>query len=256
MSDLARFDLTGKYALVIGGVGAIGSAQALGLAQCGADIAIADVKLEPFEELAKKIRALGRKTMAITVDVTKEQSAADMVSSVLKEFPRIDILVNAFGMAIRKAPEVMPVEEWRKVVDVNSCGTFICCQAVGRQMIKQKSGKIVNISSVRGSFGADGAIAYSPSKGAVDSMTRTFAFEWAKHNIYVNAIAPTVVETALTKPLLANPVTAKALVGHIPFGRLAQLEDLVGPTIFLASKASDFITGQIIFIDGGMTIGM
>jgi NAD(P)-dependent dehydrogenase (short-subunit alcohol dehydrogenase family) len=122
-------------------------------------------------------------------------------------------------------------------------------------MIKQGGGKIVNMSSIRSTFSADGTIAYSPSKGAVESLTRSFAFEWAKYKIYVNAVAPTVVESEFTRPLLANPETARMLLGRIPFGRLAQSEDIVGPILFLASKASDFVTGQVIFIDGGMTIG-
>ena len=254
MSDL--FDLTGKVAIVAGGAGGIGRALAVGLAGAGADVIVADRRLDNLEEVADKIRALGRQWLAVTVDITQEQSVKQMVDSVLKEFPRIDILVNAAGMIIRKTGEEMPIDDWQKVMDVNVRGVFICCQAVGRAMIKQGGGKIVSLSSVRGRFGADGAAAYSPSKGAIDSMTRTLAFEWAKHKVFVNAIAPCVIESDLTRPLLANPETAKALLGHIPFGRLALTEDLIGPILFLTSKASDFVTGQIIYVDGGYTIGM
>jgi gluconate 5-dehydrogenase len=139
-------------------------------------------------------------------------------------------------------------------MDFNALGTFICCQAAGRVMIKQKSGKIVNVSSVRGRYGAPtGAIAYSPSKGAVDTLTRTLACEWAKYNILVNAVAPTLIETDLTRQALANPEFARTMKARIPLGRWGFPEDVVGPTVFLASKASDFVTGQIIYVDGGTT---
>jgi len=254
MSDL--FDLTGKVALVTGGSGGIGHVLAIGLAKAGADVVVASRGLEKLEPVAEKIRALGRKSLAVSADITQEKSVAQMVEQVLKKFKHIDILVNSAGMIIRKTGEEMPVDDWQKVMDFNARGVFISCQAVGKVMIKQGGGKIVNVSSVRGRYGADGAVAYSPSKGAVDSLTRTLAFEWAKYKIFVNAVAPTVVESDLTRPLLANPETAKKLTGHIPLGRLALAEDIVGPVLFLVSKASDFVTGQIIYVDGGYTIGM
>ncbi len=252
MADL--FDLTGKVALVVGGAGGIGRALALGLADCGADVIVASRKLEHLEPVAKEIKAKGRKALAVTVDVVQEQSVADMVDSILKEFPRIDILVNAHGLAIRKPADSFPIDEWQQVMDINARGTFLCCQAVGRVMIKQKSGKIINLSSVRGRYGlpADYA-AYCPSKGAVDTLTRTLACEWAKYNVLVNAVAPTIVETDLTRPALADPEYAKRMKSRIPLGRWAMPEDIVGATIFFASKASDFVTGQVLYIDGGVT---
>jgi len=252
MADL--FDLTGKVAVVVGGVGGIGRALTLGLAECGADVVVADIQLEHFEELADKMRAMGRKSLAVTVDVTQEQSVADMVKRVLEVFPTIDILVNAHGIAIRKPAVDFPIDEWQKVMDVNTRGTFLTCQAVGRVMIKQRSGKIINLSSVRGRYGlpADYA-AYCPSKGAVDTLTRTLACEWAKHNVLVNAVGPTIVETALTRPALADPEYAQRMKARIPLGRWGMPEDIVGPVVFLASKASDFVTGQIVYIDGGVT---
>jgi len=252
MVDL--FDLTGKVALVTGGAGGIGRAQALGLADAGADVVVASRKLDHLEKVAEEIRAKGRKSLAVSVDVADEKSVANMVSSVLKEFPRIDILVNAAGISIRKPADSFPIDEWQQVMDVNTRGTFLCCQAVGRGMIKQKSGKIINLSSVRGRYGlpADYA-AYCPSKGAVDTLTRTLACEWAKYNVLVNAVAPTVVETDLTRPALANPDFAKQMMSRIPLGKWAMPEDIVGATVFFASKASDFITGQVLYIDGGVT---
>lgn len=248
------FDLTGKVAIVVGGSGGIGRALALGLAECGADVIVASRQLVNLEPVAEDIRALGRQALAVSVDATQEQSVADMVKRSLEVFPRLDILVNAAGLAIRKPAENFPIDEWQQVMDINTRGTFLCCQAVGRVMIKQHSGKIINISSVRGRYGLPaGYAAYCTSKGAVDTMTRTLACEWAKYNVLVNAVAPTIVETDLTRPALADPKYAQMMKSRIPLGRWAMPEDIVGPTVFLASKASDFVTGQIIYIDGGVT---
>jgi len=240
--------------VVPGGSGGIGRALALGLAEYGADVVVASRQLEHLEPVADEIRALGRKTLAISVDVTQEQSVADMVKSILEVFPRIDILVNVFGLAIRKPADSFPIDEWQRVMDINTRGTFLCCQAVGRVMVKQCSGKIINMSSVRGRYGLPGGYAaYCPSKGAVDTLTRTLACEWAKYNVLVNALAPTFVETELTRTALSDPEFAKTVKARIPLNRWAMPEDIVGPTLFLASKASDFVTGQIIYVDGGVT---
>ena len=177
-----------------------------------------------------------------------------MVAEILKVFPRIDILVNAAGLAIRKPAATFPIDEWQKVMDINTRGTFLCCQAVGRVMLKQKSGRIINVSSVRGRYGLPANYAaYCASKGAVDSLTRTLACEWAKSNVLVNAVAPTIVETDLTKSALTDPAYAKQMKDRIPMGKWAVPEDIVGPTIFFASEASSFVTGQILYIDGGVT---
>jgi gluconate 5-dehydrogenase len=252
MSDL--FDLKGKVAVVVGGHGGIGRVLALGLADFGADVAITSRKLEPLKKVAEEIRAKGRKALAITVDVVHEKSVTEMVKKVLEAFPRIDVLVNAHGLAIRKPAETFPIDEWQQVMDINTRGTWLCCQAIGRVMIKQKSGKIINLSSVRGRYGlpADYA-AYCASKGAVDTLTRTLACEWAKYNVLVNAVAPTIVETELTRTALADPEYARRMKSRIPLGRWAMPEDIVGATVFFASRASDFITGQVLYIDGGVT---
>ena len=248
------FDLTGKVALVTGGAGGIGRAQALGLADGGADVAVTSRKLGHLEDVTKEIATKGRKSLPVTVDVVDEKSVSEMVDSVLKEFGRIDILVCSHGLAIRKPADTFPIEEWQQVMDVNTRGTLLVCQAVGRGMIKQKSGKIINMSSVRGRYGLPGGYAaYCTSKGAVDTLTRTLACEWAKHNVLVNAVAPTVVETDLTRDALADPAFANQMKSRIPLGKWAMPEDIVGATVFFASKASDFITGQILYIDGGVT---
>jgi len=252
MVDL--FDLTGKTALVVGGSGGIGHGIDLGLAEAGADIVVADLKVDQLDEVADKVRALGRQWLAVPVDVTQEQSVADMVKRVLEVFPRIDILMNLAGIAIRGPAVDFPVDDWQRVMDINARGTFICCKVIGGQMVKQGGGKIINMSSVRGRYGLPGGyVAYCPSKGAVDAMTRTLACEWAKSNVLVNAVAPTFVETELTRVALSDPVFAKTVKDRIPIGRWALPEDIVGAVVFFASKASDFITGQILYIDGGVT---
>ena len=252
MADL--FDLTSKVGIVTGGAGGIGKALALGLAEHGADVVVTSRTLSKLEPVASEIKALGKRSLAVASDVTDERSVKAMVEQVVQTFSHVDILVNAAGINIRNSAEEISIDDWKKVMDFNALGTFVCCQAVGRVMIKQKSGKIVNVSSVRGRYGApSGAIAYSPSKGAVDTLTRTLACEWAKYNIFVNAVAPTLIETDLTRQALANPEFAKTMKARIPLGRWGFPEDVVGPTVFLASKASDFVTGQIIYVDGGTT---
>jgi NAD(P)-dependent dehydrogenase (short-subunit alcohol dehydrogenase family) len=248
------FDLTGKVALVVGGHGGLGKAIALGLAEAGADVVVASRNLNSLRAVAKELEVKGQRSLAVKVDVVDEQQVKAMVETTLRVFPRIDILVNAAGLAIRKPADSFPIEEWQQVMDINARGTFLCCQAAGRVMIKQKSGKIVNLSSVRGRYGLPaGYAAYCSSKGAVDTLTRTLACEWAKHNVTVNAIAPTVVETELTRDLLADPEYARTMKARIPMGRWALPEDVVGPAIFFASDAANFVTGQVLYIDGGVT---
>jgi len=252
MPDL--FDLRGKVAVVTGGAGGIGQSLALGLADAGADVIVVSRDITKLKTVASRIQEKGRKSLAVSADITDENAVKNMVSTVIKEFSRIDILVNGAGLAIRKPADSFPIDEWQRVMDVNTRGTFLCCQAVGQVMLKQKSGKIINVSSVRGRYGLPaGYAAYCASKGAVDTLTRTLACEWAKSNVLVNAIAPTVIETELTKELLADVEYAKTMKARIPMGRWGFTEDLIGPCIFFASDASNFVTGQILYIDGGVT---
>jgi gluconate 5-dehydrogenase len=246
------FDLKGKVALITGGLGGLGTAISLALAECGADIVTADLKLDTSRELSRKLNKLGRKSLAISVDVTDEESVADMVKETLNIFPTIDILVNSHGLVILKPAADFQVDEWQKVLDVNARGTFLSCQAVGRVMIKQKKGKIINLSSVRGQYGMkSGYAAYCAGKGAVDTLTKTLACEWAGYNVQVNAVAPTVVDTGRIN--LADSDWTATMMSRIPMGRWAIPDEIAWPVVFLASKASDFITGQILYIDGGVT---
>jgi NAD(P)-dependent dehydrogenase (short-subunit alcohol dehydrogenase family) len=251
---MINFDLKGKVSLVTGGHGGIGKAIALGLADAGSDVVVASRNMEALQQVAAEIKAKGRKALALSVDVTDEKSVAEMIKTLSQTFSHLDILVNGAGMAIRKPADTFPAEDFRKVLDLNATGTFLVSQAAGRIMIKQKAGSIINVSSVRGQYGlpADYA-AYCASKGAVDTLTKTLACEWAKYNVRVNAIAPTIVETDLTKAALANPDYAKMMKNRIPMGRWAMPEDTVGATVFFASDAASFVTGQILYIDGGVT---
>lgn len=246
-------DLTGRKALVIG-AGGIGAALAAGLAQHGADVAVADRDVASADMAAAGVRAFGCRTLSRIVDVTDEASVEALSAELAGSWGGIDILVNAMGVAARTPSMSVSVDKFRETIEVNSLGTFICCRAFAREMMQRGGGKIVNISSVRARYGTPGGMAdYCASKGAVDALTRHLAVEWAPHKIYVNAIAPTVVETGFTTSILEDPQAAASLMERIPLGRWAQPQDLVGPVLFFASPASDYVTGQIMFVDGGLT---
>lgn len=248
-----KFDLSGKTTLVAGGHGGIGKAIALGLAEAGADVIVASRNIESLRPVAKEIEAQGRRSLAAAVDIVDEKSVGQMIAAIQQKFPRIDFLVNAAGLAIRKPADSFPINEFNQVMNVNVTGTFTVSQAVSRLMIQQKSGSILNLSSVRGDHGLRANYAaYCASKGAINALTKTLACEFAKYSIRVNALAPTMVETDLTKDALADPIFAKNMLASIPMGRWAFPEDIVGAAIFFASDASSFITGQILYIDGGV----
>jgi NAD(P)-dependent dehydrogenase (short-subunit alcohol dehydrogenase family) len=248
------FDLTGKVVIVTGGGGGLGHPICVGLAQAGADVVIADYDPSHLDAAVKDVEAQGHRVMAVKADITSADAMKDMVDQVMKEFGRIDVLVNVAGTNVRLSAEEMPPEEFERVIKFNTVGCFLACQAVGRVMIEQKAGRIINMSSVRGKVApAMVGSAYATSKGGVDSLTRTLAAEWAKYNIQVNAIAPALIMTDMTREFLSKPEVYEKMTADIPMKRLGEPHELVGPIVLLASDESSFMTGQIIYVDGGLS---
>jgi len=247
------FDLTGKVAVVTGGSGGAGKATSIGLALYGADVVVTARTLSTLEETAAEVEKQGRKALPISCDVADPESVDQMVKRTMEEFGKIDILVTTAGIALRHAAEEMPIEEWQKVMDVNVRGTFLCCQAVAKEMIKRgEGGKIVTVGSIRGLQGHPaGYSGYATSKGAVHLLTKQLATEWAKYKIHVNCIAPCIFWTPLTEPILKDEEMYKIFMQRIPLGRPAEPEDLVGAVVYLVSEASAMVTGHILYIDGG-----
>jgi len=251
-SDL--FNLHGKVALVTGGARGIGNSLSNGLAEHGCDVAVVDVDGRSQKKVISKIEKKGRECLFLLADVTDIDSINEAVGKAVSHFGKIDILVNNAGVDIRKAALEFTEEEWNFVIDTNLKGAFFTTQAVGKIMTKRRQGKIINIASVMGLVGSppyQSIVPYCASKGGVVQLTKSFALEWAPYNIYVNAIAPGPVKTTLVQPLLADKERYEAVLRMVPLKRFARPEELVGPTIFLASKASDYVTGHILFVDGG-----
>jgi len=249
--SLSKMDLTGKVALVTGGSRGLGRGMALALAEAGADVAVAARSVSGLEETAEEIRRRGRRSLVLPTDVSKVAQVNKMVEDTLDEFGGIDILVNNAGTIVRKPSLELTEEEWDKVVDTILKASFFCAQAAAKTMIKQKKGKIINIGSLTSKRGIPGIIPYVASRGGILQLTKGLAVEWAPYNINVNAIGPGYFKTQQTAPLFANKEWVKKTVARIPLGRTGIPEDLAGAVVFLASEASDYITGQMIFVDGG-----
>lgn len=257
MSDYTKiFSLEGRKAMVIGGAGGIGQAIASGLAQFGADVAIASRNMERLREAAAQIEAeTGKKIRTYQVDVSDEQSIIDLVARSKADVGITDILVNSQGLNKKFKSEEMPMDEWDAMYAVNVRGLFICCKEFGKGMIEQKYGKIINI----GSIGADRtstagiSAAYSSSKGAVKTMTMNLAAGWAKYNITVNQVNPILTPTPMmVKIFEQDPAKKASILARSPMGRMGDPSDCVGMAIYFASDASSFVTGQGLCPDGGL----
>jgi NAD(P)-dependent dehydrogenase (short-subunit alcohol dehydrogenase family) len=250
---LSQFALTDRVAVVTGGSRGLGRGIALALAAAGAHVVPVSRTQADLEAMAREIHSLGRRSLPVAVDVTDEAEVQAMVREVVDEFGRIDILVNSAGIVSLKPTTEFPLEEWRWIIRVNVEGTFLCCKEVGKVMLQQERGKIINMSSVRGLQGRANDPAYPASKAAVNLLTKSLAIEWARKGIRVNAIAPTFIRTDLNAFMLDDLPTRDWVLSRIPMGRVGQIWDLFGAAVFLASPASDFITGQTLYVDGGWT---
>jgi NAD(P)-dependent dehydrogenase (short-subunit alcohol dehydrogenase family) len=253
MADMFRLD--GKVAVVVGGGGGIGKALALGLARQGADVALASRNLEKLQGVANELQAdpdVQTKVKAFQMDCCNEAGVQNAVKTIVADMGTVDILVNSQGLNIKEPFENQTVASWSALFDNNVRGVMLCCREFGKVMLEKKKGKIINVSSVAGDRGVPlaGNVGYCSSKAAVSNLTRMLAYEWAKHGINVNAIGPSVIFTPGMKAALPPEVLAGATALH-PIGRVAEPEELMGTCVYLASAASDYMTGQVVYVDGG-----
>ncbi|MGD0917992.1 MAG: glucose 1-dehydrogenase [Thermodesulfobacteriota bacterium] len=246
------FQLEGKIAIVTGASRGIGKAIAKGFAQVGADLILVSRNLSALEGVGKEIEGLGRKVLPISADIGNPEDINKVVETALKIFPRIDILLNNAGISpILKKAEEINLQDWEEIVRVNLTGTFLFCQAVGKTMIQQGGGKIINMVSVGAVVGFPRQAAYCATKGGILQLTKVLAIEWTRYNIQVNAIGPAYFETELTKGMRDSKIIAEDLLQKTPMKRFGKPEEVVGAAIYLASNASSYVTGQTIFVDGG-----
>lgn len=248
------FKLDGKVALVAGGAGGIGASISGGLAAFGANVIIADIQKEKAEALAREIESVGCKASALELNALNVQEMQKSVKKAAQSNGAIDVLVNCIGTHIEAPAESYSEADWDRVLDVNLKAAFFLSQAVANVQIPKKSGKHIHISSVRSMLGLRrGFIAYCSSKGGMNLMIKQLATEWGKYNITVNGIAPTFTRTELVKDYLEDPNFYNPLIARISLGRICETVDLAALAIYLSAPASDFITGQIVFADGGVT---
>lgn len=253
MQDL--FDLSGKTAIVTGTSRGLGQYFARALAKAGADLVITSRDPSKLTEFKKEIESLGRKALPVQLDVLSQSDIENMVRLAIKEYGKIDILVNNAGLNIRSPSAEFAWDDWDTVLDTNLKGAFFCAQAVAKEMIKRKYGRIINIGSCTCVFGMEGIAPYTASRGAILAVTRSLAAEWGKYGITVNVLAPGWFKTAQNKVLYENKEWVNYITSRIPLNRPGQPHDLDGAVVFLASDASEYITGQIILVDGGFTTG-
>ncbi|MBT4289039.1 MAG: glucose 1-dehydrogenase [Deltaproteobacteria bacterium] len=254
MSDMFRLD--DKVVVVIGGTGGIGELMAEGLANQGAKLAIAGTNQEKLKRISANIQKnTGSETIGFQVDVADPDSVVQLAEDVKARFGTVDVLVNTQGLNYKHPATEFPVDQWDKMFGVNVKGVMLACREFGKIMIANQKGKVINLSSVRGVRATlwGGNEGYCGTKGAVDMMTRSLASEWAEHNINVNAIGPSLIRTPLAEKTLNDPERLAVYLANVPLKRVGEPKDLVGLCVFLASPASDFITGQIIYLDGGLT---
>ena len=250
------FDVSGKVALITGATGGFGHAASLGLAAAGAKIMATGRSDETLQALVKEIKDAGGEAAYCSGSPTVHDDVKKVVNETIKAFGGIDILITAAGVNKPGAITDQSLEEWDMIMDANVKGTYLFCKEVGKVMIDQgRGGKVILLGSARGELGMANYTAYSPSKGAIHLLTKSLGCEWGPHKINVNALAPTVFRTALTQWMFDDQEFYKNFLKRIPIGRLGEPEDFIGILIYLSSKASDFMTGAVLCIDGGYTAG-
>ena len=248
------FSLKGKNIVVVGGAGGLGRGLAQGFIVYGARVALADINTDAMAEVAKEIEAAtGQKVGTYAVNTDQESSVEELLARAVADMGRVHVLVNAQGFNIKSAATEFPMEAWDKLFSVNVRGVMMCCKHFARHMTEQGGGKIINMSSIRGQRGAlGGNLGYCSTKGAVDMITRQMGVELAAKNVQVNALGPIITITPMTEATVAKEAERYAKVlANIPMGRMGRVDDLIGPAVFLASAASDFVTGTILYPDGG-----
>lgn len=253
------FELTGKVAIVTGARRGIGRGIALTLAKAGANVTVSDVSLEDCQKVVGEVEALGRKGLAVKCDVSKKAEVDEMVQKTVAEFGKVDILVNNAGILGGFKPFLeLTEEDWDKVIEINLKGQFLCAQSAAREMIRNKWGRIVNIASIASGqvgVGFPQIAHYCASKGGITAMTEALALELSPQGVNVNAIGPGVIETEMTKGMLADEKTRQGMLMRVPKGRVGQPEDIGAAAVFLASDEADYITGATLFVDGGWLAG-
>jgi NAD(P)-dependent dehydrogenase (short-subunit alcohol dehydrogenase family) len=248
-----EFDLTGKVAIVTGAGRGLGYHFSLALARYGADVVVCSRTGSELEKVAADVEQLGRRALIQSLDLRNIKSIQPMIDETVKAFGRIDVLVNNAGINRPQWALEVTEENWDLVINTNLKGLFFCAQAAGQVMLRQRKGKIINISSDAGTVGLPRRAAYCASKGGVNLLTKVLAIEWAEYHINVNAIAPAFIETPLTQPMFKEKGFREYVLGNTPLGRVGKPSDLSGAVVFLASEASDYMTGHVMLIDGGWT---
>ncbi len=253
MSGHSIFDVSGKRGYVTGGGSGLGRAIALGMAEAGAAVVVSDINQEAARKVAEEIRAQHGKARSLAIDVSQKDQVEKLIQTTIEELGGLDFAFNNAGILKLGKPEDISQADWQEELNVDLTGVFLCCQAAGRYMMDHDGGKIVNTASISGLV-VNSGLTYSTAKAGVIQLTRVLAMRWARHGVYVNCFSPGYIRTGMTAPHLTRPEVEKEMLRQTPLRRLGEPRDLIGAALFLVSPASDFVTGQNIIVDGGVTL--